>query len=310
MSNERRGNRRARETHMNAMTSAKTDFRDAALLAQLPELAAWQPSTSEIDASVDERTAGMLAALFDHAPLKDGDPLPSCWHWAYFIEPALQRDIAADGHPRKGGFLPPIELPRRMFAGARIEFHAPIVIGGRYRKISKVSAVDVKEGRTGKLAFVKVHNVVVAVSGETAIEEEQDIVYRSPRSSAGASAATSDAPVWDWQRNVIADPVMLFRYSAVTFNAHRIHYDFPYATIEEGYRDLVVHGTLLATLMVEALKRERPKAKLTRFRFAGKRPVFAVDTFQVAGRTDPNGTAELAVLSGGEVAMSGHAAFH
>ncbi len=242
--------------------------------------------------------------------LRDSDGLPPLWHWLYFWEIVPNSALGPDGHPRKGGFLPPIELPRRMFAGAQIEFLRPIVVGERYRKISKVSAVEVKEGRTGKLAFVKVHNVVVAVSGETAIEEEQDIVYRSPRSSAAASVATSDAPVWGWQRNVIADPVMLFRYSAVTFNAHRIHYDFPYATIEEGYRDLVVHGTLLATLMVEALKRERPRAELTHFRFAGKRPVFAVDTFQVAGRADPNGAAELAILSGGEVAMSGHAAFH
>jgi 3-methylfumaryl-CoA hydratase len=294
---------------MNAMTTGMADFRDAALLAQLPELAQWQPSTSEIEATVDERTAGMLAALFDRAPLKDGDPLPACWHWAYFITPALQRDIAVDGHPRKGGFLPPVELPRRMFAGARIEFHKPIIIGDRYKKISKVTSVEAKDGRSGKLAFVKVHNLIVASNGETAIEEEQDIVYRGTQSAARVSGETSGLPSWDWERSVIADTIMLFRYSAVTYNAHRIHYDFPYATIEEGYRDLVVHGTLLATLMVEELKRERPKAELRHFRFAGKQPVFAMETFQVAGKVDPKGAAELAILSGGEAVMTGHATF-
>jgi 3-methylfumaryl-CoA hydratase len=294
---------------MNAMTTGMADFRDAALLAQLPELAEWRPSTSEIEAQVDARTAGMLASLFDCEPLKDGDPLPACWHWAYFIAPALQSDIAVDGHPRKGGFLPPIELPRRMFAGARIAFHNPIVIGERYRKISKVTSVEAKDGRSGKLAFVKVHNLIVAANGETAIEEEQDVVYRGTQSTARASGGASALPAWDWERSVIADTIMLFRYSAVTFNAHRIHYDFPYATIEEGYRDLVVHGTLLATLMVEELKRERPQADLTHLNFAGKQPVFAVETFQVAGKASQQGAAELAILSGGEVAMTGQAAF-
>jgi 3-methylfumaryl-CoA hydratase len=293
---------------MMAATANGASLADAAM-AQLPELANWRPSTTEVESAVDERTAAMIAAMFDRGPLQNGDTLPPCWHWAYFITPTLQRDISADGHPQKGGFLPPIELPRRMFAGARIGFHQPVRVGERYRKISRVTSIESKEGRSGKLAFVKVKSSILNASGETAIEEEQDIVYRGLRTASGQAAASS-ATAWDWQRNFTADTILLFRYSSVTFNAHRIHYDFPYATIEEGYRDLVVHGTLLATLMVEELKRERAGAEIQHFRFTGKKPVFAVETFQIAGKITANGAAaELAILSGGDVAMSGQVTF-
>jgi 3-methylfumaryl-CoA hydratase len=294
---------------MTATNVRDAKFRDTALLKQLPELAGWQPSIVEVKGTIDARTASMLAAIFDQPPMREGDELPPAWHWAFFIEPALQREIGADGHPKKGGFLPPINLPRRMFAGSSIQFNEPLVVGGGYARASEVISIEMKEGRSGKLAFVKVRHAISDERGTVCLTEEQDIVYREPDGVAKKSASTpKEAEVWTWMREVIADPVMLFRYSAVTFNGHRIHYDHPYVTQEEGYPDLVVHGPLLATLMLESLREKLPAARVTAFRFAGKGPVFARRKFHAAGKIKPeNNIAELAILSGGQTAMTGQA---
>lgn len=294
---------------MTAMMTDRETTRDAGLLAQLPELAGWQASVAEVEADIDARTASMLAAVFDQAPLRSGDELPPAWHWAFFIEPALQRDIGPDGHVKKGGFLPPIDLPRRMFAGSFIRFHRPLLVGETYRRTSRIASVDMKEGRSGKLAFVKVEHMIADAAGTAHLTEEQDIVYREPD---GVAKKTAPAPAeeksWTWTRNIVADPVMLFRYSAVTFNGHRIHYDYPYVTQEEGYPGLVVHGPLLATLMLELLREKLPQERVASFRFAGKAPVFSGRGFQAAGKIDPNSNAvELAILSDGQVAMTGQA---
>lgn len=292
---------------MVAVKSREADFRNAALLAELPELDGWQPAPADVVAEIDLRAALMLSALFDRPPLGKGEALPPGWHWAFFIEPALQRDIGADGHPRKGGFLPPIALPRRMFAGSRVHFHQPLIVGRSYRRMSEVAHIAVKHGRSGKLAFVKVNHVITDARGGVCLQEEQDIVYRE---SDGVAKKTASGPQevkdWTWRQEVVADPVLLFRYSAVTFNGHRIHYDHPYATQEEGYPALVVHGPLLATLMLELLRAKLPDAQLASFRFSGKSPVFAGRKFEVAADFRPaDRAADLAILSEGQTAMVG-----
>lgn len=282
---------------------------DPGLLVQLPELAGWQPSVAEMEASIDTRSATMLSAIFDQSPMRDGDELPPSWHWAFFIEPALQCDIGEDGHPKKGGFLPPINLPRRMFAGSYIKFHRALLVGATYRRTSKIMSITMKEGRSGKLAFVKVEHVISDVAGTEYLIEQQDIVYREPDGVAKKSApAPKEVKAWTWAQRVVADPVMLFRYSAVTFNGHRIHYDYPYVTKEEGYPGLVVHGPLLATLMLESLREKLPRERVSSFRFAGKAPVFSGQEFQAVGKADlANKAVELAILSGGQTAMTGQA---
>lgn len=294
---------------MAAPTTNRETIRDTGLLTQLPELAGWQPSVAEMETSIDARTATMLAAIFDQAPMRDGDELPPSWHWAFFIEPALQRDLGADGHARKGGFLPPIDLPRRMFAGSYIKFHRPLLIGGTYRRASKIASIEMKEGRSGKLAFVKVEHVISDAEGTEHLTEQQDIVYREPDGATKKSApAPMEVKAWTWTQDIVTDPVMLFRYSAVTFNGHRIHYDHSYVTQEEGYPGLVVHGPLLATLMLESLREKLPHERVASFRFAGKAPVFSGQKFQAAGKADlDNNAVELAILRGGQIAMTGQA---
>lgn len=294
---------------MTVQTTGREIIRDDGLLAQLPELAGWQASVAEMESRIDARTAAMLAAIFDQSPLHNGDELPPAWHWAFFIEPALQRNIGADGHAKKGGFLPPINLQRRMFAGSSMRFYHALVVGEAYRRTSRIASIEVKEGRSGKLAFVKVEHTIANTAGTAHLIEEQDIVYREPD---GVARKPASAPIevksWAWTRDIVADPVMLFRYSAVTFNGHRIHYDYPYVTREEGYPDLVVHGPLLATSMLELLREKLPRERVANFRFAGKVPVFSGQKFQVAGNVDPNNDAvELAILNDGQTAMTGQA---
>ncbi len=214
---------------------------------------------------------------------RQGDPVPPGFHWALFPPLTRQSELGPDGHPRRGGFLPPVALPRRMWAGSRIQFHRPLRVGERVEQTSVVEKVEEKRGRAGALVFVTVRH---AVSGEKgpALEEEQDLVYRGVGGPGGAPpAAPEPAPRGAWQRRIVPDDVLLFRYSALTFNGHRIHYDRRYATAAEGYAGLVVHGPLIATLLLDLLRRELPAAVVERFRFKGLRPTFDTSAFIVEG---------------------------
>jgi 3-methylfumaryl-CoA hydratase len=228
-----------------------------------------------------------LSATFDYPePLAlDGQPLPLCWHWLYFQEAVAASALAADGHPRRGDFLPPVELPRRMWAGGRLRFGVPLYVGDEVRRVSTVASIDHKQGRTGELVFVTVKHRVFR--GENlAIEEEQDLVYREPGAGNTASVAGPAPPVAQWSRALQPDPVLLFRYSALTFNSHRIHYDRDYATGEEGYPALVVHGPLTATLLLDLLHRELPGAAVSAFEFRALRPLLEGRSLQLQGRQD------------------------
>lgn len=252
-----------------------------------------------------------LAATLDRAdpPPRAGDPLPPLWHWLYFLEAKPASELGPDGHPRRGGFLPPVPLPRRMWAGSRLTFLRPIPLGEPIRRDSEILKVEAKEGRSGPLVFVTVRHQVL-VAGAPVIEEEHDIVYRgSPRPGDPAPVAKPQPGDAAWSRRLVPDPVLLFRYSALTFNGHRIHYDHPYVTAIEGYPGLVVHGPLQATLMLDLVRRQRPEAKVRGFSFRALSPVFADRPLAVGGRpAGSGGTVALWVANdSGALAMEGEA---
>ncbi|MGP6158646.1 MAG: MaoC family dehydratase N-terminal domain-containing protein [Vulcanimicrobiaceae bacterium] len=259
----------------------------------------------------DEVTAWPLlayAATLDRndPPPAPGDPLPPGAHWLYFLPTSRESELAPDGLPRRGGFLPPVTLPRRMWAGGRLFFHDMLLVGDRAERVSTIKDVSTRRGRTGQLCFVLVEHRISTTRG-LAIREEHDIVFReAPARDAAPVAAPNAAPGEPlWQRSVVADDVFLFRYSALTFNAHRIHYDRRYATETEGYPGLIVHGPLQATLLLDLLRRERPDVQLREFAFRALAPLFETDPFTLNGRPAPDGSAELWTAGpGGAPAMS------
>ena len=220
-----------------------------------------------------------------------GTVLPPLWHWLYFLPIAQQSEIGTDGHPKRGGFLPPVPLPRRMWAGSDFEFRSPIHIGDALARTSTIVDVTEKSGRTGRLVFVKVRHEVRR-EGETAValNEHHNIVYRDlPAPSDVAPPPLAAPSSAAWSRNVVADDVLLFRYSALTFNGHRIHYDRQYVTQTEGYPGLIVHGPLIATLLLDLLRRQLPSATVTGFEFKAVRPTFDIHPFSVHGQPSSDG---------------------
>lgn len=258
------------------------------ILASLPiDIESLQDWVGRTETRTDTVTAAPVAALSatldrDDPPPQPGDPLPPLWHWLYFLPVQRQSELGPDGHALRGGFLPPVPLPRRMWAGSRLEFHRPLRVGETVTRTSRILEVRQKEGRTGSLVFVVVRHEIA-----DAIGEEHDIVYRGP---AQAGEETPDPPAAPspaaWMRAVHPDDVLLFRYSALTFNGHRIHYDRRYVTGVEGYPGLVVHGPLIATLLIDLLRRRRPQASVARFAFRAVSPLFDTAPFQVCGRPD------------------------
>lgn len=240
---------------------------------------------------VDYLGSASVAAMSATLDREDPDPvpgseLPPLWHWMLFAPKALARHLGPDGHPQRGGFLPPVPLPRRMWAGGRLEFHHPLHVGDELQRCSRIADVKVKEGRSGALVFVTVRHEIENARG-LALTEEHDIVYRD----APAPGAPTPAPVAApddaaFSREIVPDPVLLFRYSALTFNGHRIHYDRSYVTEEEDYPGLVVHGPLIATLLLDLARREMPHARIRRFAFKAVRPTFDIHRFSVHGRFD------------------------
>lgn len=255
----------------------------------------WTPRTEVREDRVAAWPARALAATLGCEAPAEGDPLPPGWHWPYFLEAAPPERIGSDGHPVRGDFLPPVPLPRRMYAGGRLRWHAPLLVGADARRTSEILSVEEKEGRTGPLAFVTVRHRIES-EGVLRIEEEHDVVYRELESA--PSPPPEPAPgKHAWSREVLPDPVMLFRYSALTFNGHRIHYDAPYVREVEGYPGLVVHGPLMALLLLELLRIEGGFTAGA-FRFRARRPVFADSPLRAEGRPGGSG-AELWIRDGG-----------
>jgi 3-methylfumaryl-CoA hydratase len=220
-----------------------------------------------------------------------GTPLPPLWHWLYFLPIAAQSDIGPDGHPKRGGFMPPVPLPRRMWAGSDFEFHEPLRVGDALSRTSTIIDVKEKSGRTGSLIFVKVrHEIRRNGDAKVALTEHHNIVYRAAAEPGDVPPPPQAVPAESaWQRQIVPDDVLLFRYSALTFNGHRIHYDRKYVTEVEGYPGLIVHGPLIATLLMDLLRREKPDAKVLRFEFKAVRPTFDTHAFSVHGQPSADG---------------------
>jgi 3-methylfumaryl-CoA hydratase len=266
-----------------------------------------EDSSERILASVVQ---AMTATLdLERAP-KAGEPLPPGWQWLFFNPMARRSALGTDGHPRRGGFLPPIELPRRMWAGSRIRYLAALPVEAQATRRSRILKIENKTGKRGSLCFVTVQHTI-SCDGKPCISEEQDIVYRE----ATPPGAQPPAPqrydgVPQWSRRIEPDTTLLFRYSALTFNGHRIHYDQPYAQTQEGYPDLVVHGPLIATLLQQFALEQGAGRRLTHFDFRGVTPLFVSRPFQLEGRPADDGTLALwARGPDGELAMSATAAF-
>jgi 3-methylfumaryl-CoA hydratase len=238
-----------------------------------------------------------------------GDPLPPLWHWLFFLPRDRQSELGADGHAKRGGFLPPVLLPRRMWAGGRFEFRHPLRVGDTVTRTSRILDVQQKTGRTGPLVFVTVRHEFSNLSGH-ALTEEHDIVYRSHAQLKDSDKQRQPAPDQaEWDRTISPDDVLLFRYSALTFNGHRIHYDRKYATETEGYPGLVVHGPLIATLLADLLRRSVPHASPTHLALRSVGALFDTGPFSICGKLDNAGTARLwAKDSDGKLAMTGTAA--
>lgn len=234
-----------------------------------------------------------LSATFDRGADRpaSGTVLPALWHWLYFLPLHRQSEIGPDGHAKRGGFLPPVPLPRRMWAGSQFTFHKPLRIGDVMERTSTIHDVTEKSGRTGPLVFVKVrHEVRLQGESDVALTEFHDIVYREPANPDDVPPPPKAAPATStWEKQWVPDDVLLFRYSALTFNGHRIHYDRKYVTEVEGYPGLIVHGPMVATLLLDLLRHQLPGAELARYEFRAVRPVFDINHFYVCGEPQPDG---------------------
>ena len=254
------------------------------------DLSAWLGKQQTVVDRMDPGHAARIAVTL-------GDPIPEVgmrlsplWHWAFFLETVPIAQTGLDGHPARGSFLPPADNRNRMWAGGRVSFDGALEVGVEARKTSTVTAIQEKKGRTGSLLFVTVKHDIEQ-NGKLVVSEEQDIVYREP--SPPKLQGTEPAPSSQWRESVDPSPVLLFRYSAVTFNSHRIHYDDPYVTQTEGYPGLVIHGPLIATMMCRAFAHANPKASLKHLAYRGLRPLIAPKAFSVAGAVVAPGQARL-----------------
>ena len=216
--------------------------------------------------------------------------LPPLWHWLYFLEAAPLSKVASDGHAERGDFLPPVPLPRRMWAGSRFAFTGPpLRVGQTIRRSSRIKSVEPKTGTTGAMVFVTVEHTVSGPDGVSFVEDH-DIVYREAAKPGETQRDPKPAPTdATWSKKIMADPVLLFRFSALTFNGHRIHYDQPYVTGTEGYPGLIVHGPLMGMVQIELARRANPDKVARSFEFRALAPVYAGAAFSVQARREADG---------------------
>ena len=274
---------------MPSQTQTQTPL-DAAAIAHLQQ---WVGRSEQLQDDIGAAPLRGLSATLDRddAPPAKGSVVPPLGHWLYFLPQAPQSQIGPDGHPKRGGFLPPVPLPRRMWAGGRLSWEPgnPLRVGDAARKVSRIESVTHKTGRSGEMVFVLVRHEVHNERG-LCLTEEHDIVYRAAAQAseqpAAPTAAETGAP---WRRQITPDDVLLFRYSALTFNGHRIHYDRQYVTQVEGYPGLIVHGPLIATLLTDLVRRHAPEGFIQRFEFRAVRPTFDLNPFFVNGTPSADG---------------------
>ncbi|MCI4660614.1 MAG: MaoC family dehydratase N-terminal domain-containing protein [Neomegalonema sp.] len=282
----------------------------------MPALCRWQGRSQTVEDVIRPFPAQALHATLDlpSDPPREGDALPPFWRWLYFNQAVRRSDLGRDGHPAKGiGLTPPVPLPRRMWAGGRLQFLRPLMIGSAVSLTSIIAAITAKQGRSGPLIFLTLRHEVHDEAGLVEVEE-QDIVYREdPRPDAPKPPTPQARDTGIWSRPWMLDETALFRYSALTFNGHRIHYDLDYAKRVEGYEGLVVHGPLLATLMLELLREFGPDRRITHFAFRAAAPVMHFEPFEICGEPTREG-ADVWVRAPrgnglGRLAMSGSVRF-
>ncbi|MFC3123654.1 MaoC family dehydratase N-terminal domain-containing protein [Pseudoroseomonas globiformis] len=275
------------------------------------DLAAWIGRSTEQEDSIAPGLLDRFAAVLDRSgtPARPGDAAPPLAHWLLFLSDTPQSGLGPDGHPARGGFLPPVhDLPRRMWAGGRLQFHAPLRAGEALRRRSVIKAIERREGASGPLVFVTLrHEIGAAAGGPTLLTEEHDIVYRGTEGAAVKPAP--EAPRGEWHRSLVPDAVLLFRYSALTFNGHRIHYDRDYVTTIEGYPGLIVHGPLTATLLLDLVRRQQPEGRIAAFSFRAVSPLFDGAAMHL-NATPPDAEGRIALWATndtGRLAMRGEA---
>jgi 3-methylfumaryl-CoA hydratase len=269
-------------------------------------LADWHPAPVEATDTIAPWPVAAFAALLDQ-PVPE--QLPPLWHWFSFLEAPPQSALGEDGHPADGHFLPPIPDRRRMIAGGRAQFTAPLRIGADVVRHSRLCAVRPTSGRSGEMVFVTVRHRFEC-DGELAVVEEQDVVYRSqpagaPRTTTAEPPATDDDDAGDWRLHLDPDPRMLFRFSALTYNTHRIHYDQDYVTAVEGYPGLVTHGPLLALLLLELPRRHATGRPVSGFEYRLQRPAFAGQPVVAEGTPDDDGAQLTAGVPGAPASITG-----
>ena len=256
-------------------------------------LTGWDPAPVETAGLIDRWPAEAFAGLLDQpSPVRDtGDPLPPMWHGFHLLAHPAQAELGADGHPVRGAFLPPLPDRRRMFAGGRLQVREPLRIGDEVQRRSSLVSAAAKAGRSGAMVLVTERHEYRR-AGVSVLVEEQDYAYRSQRPgvarplAAEAPVAAAPAPPRAWQAQLSPDAALLFRFSALTYNTHRIHYDQPYVTGVEGYPGLVVHGPLLALLLLELPRRFAPERQVAEFAYRLRRPTFAGNPLVAHGDAD------------------------
>lgn len=265
------------------------------------QLEQWIGKETIAEAVISAEPANLMASTLDREiRFETDDPLPPGWHWLYFHEPVKTSALGVEGHPELGGFMPPVPLPRRMWAGGSLNFAEALHVGDYAIKRSVIQSITPKSGRSGQLCFVVVSHEI-SVEGDACINEEQIIVYREAARSGQAQVQAKPAPVdAQFSATYTPNPVLLFRYSALTFNSHRIHYDLDYCRNQEGYPDLVVHGPLTATLLLDLFYNQFPSEPIKKFDYRGLSPLFNPHPFTVNGaRQGGSGRAWAANQDGG-----------
>jgi 3-methylfumaryl-CoA hydratase len=273
-------------------------------------MADWGNWIGQMQEQIDLLTPALLARFRTTIDSGDiGNVAPQGIHWCLCLPDAPTADLGEDGHPRKGGWLPPIPLPRRMWASSKVTFHAAIQAGDAITRRSTIASISEKSGSTGLLIFVDIEHETFA-NGTPAVTEHQTLVYRETPIAAPTPRApdiNQDMSEWHWHRSLMPSETLLFRYSALTFSSHRIHYDAPYAIGAERYRGLVVHGPLTATLLLDLAGRSLGTNRLKQFSFRGQSPAFAGEPLHLVGKAASDTIALAAMGGDGRIIMSGDA---
>ena len=271
----------------------------------------WADWIGKSETRHDVITPGLLQRFCATLDRPVTEQIPQGLHWCLCLPDAPTAELAEDGHPEKGGFLPPVPLPRRMWASSSLSFEKPLQLGDEVSRTSTIASIEEKSGKSGDLVFVAIDHQTSA-EGQIAIQERQNIVYREPAAIAASARSVSANPPdlsdWDWQQKVVPSEALLFRYSALTFNAHRIHYDKPYTVEKEGYPGLVVQGPLMATLLLDLATSELGTNRLSSFSFRGQAPAYANSVLYLVGRRSGENITLAVLGSGGNAIMAAEAA--